>query len=42
MNDATRICYRLVNSSLLIPDPATMKERQPIADVDDCLQDYLI
>jgi hypothetical protein len=26
----------------LVPDPAAMKERQTIADVDDCLQDDLI
>jgi hypothetical protein len=42
MDNATRVRCGLVDASLLVPDPATMKERQTIADVDDCLQDYLI
>lgn len=40
MNDATRVCGLLVKSSLLIPDPATMKERDTIADVDDRFENH--
>ena len=42
MNDTTRVECGLVKPRLLVPDPATMKERQTITDVDDCLQNDLI
>ena len=42
MNDARHICFLAPESSSLIPDPATMEERETVADVDDCFENHMI
>jgi len=42
MNDLRHICFLPVESSFLIPGPATMEERETVADVDDCFENHMI